>query len=434
MAPLNYAQKILLWFMIWSSVLVSMVWIFISRASPFTTSASLAISIFWVFLIIMQVLLALRLGQRITRKMLFESRLRKRLKILKNNFALYEWERRQIQDHLFEAIIIVDEQNRICSLNRAAKKMLSPSKDLENLSLAEAIREPEIHELIAEAREHNQELIKTIQLGAGNAVRLWSKATPMNDKNLMLSILDITQFNALGERHDDFIAHASHELKTPIAVILANAELLMDTPVDAQASSLLLQAIHRQAERARKLLESLLELLRLNAGHYEVRPELIDLAKFVFELKESLGNVGSMIKNEIIPGTMVETDRTLLERLAHIVVENAQKYAGANPSLSVTAVVQKDHVKILFIDNGPGIKSHHRERVFDKFFREPLHATDDKEGFGLGLSHARAIASSLGGRIFVEDGPGCKIALMLDAWPNDSTRSNPQAATNTEIR
>ncbi len=225
----------------------------------------------------------------------------------------------------------------------------------------------------------------------------------------------------LDERHDDFIAHASHELKTPVAIILANAELLLDSPEVEEGNAKLLHAIHRQALRAQNLLESLLDLLRLNAGHYEVKVEKIDLYQFFAELRASLGHMGSIIKNEIREGTYVKTDRMLFERLTHIIIENAQKYAGKNPELAIIAQPADDYLKIQFVDNGPGIKTHLRERVFEKFFRQPEHESPEKDGFGLGLSHARAIVQSLGGSIFVEDsvGQGCTIAVLLDAWPSD---------------
>jgi signal transduction histidine kinase len=420
MAPLNYAQKALLWFVFCSLALEGLIFVVVF------SKAFLKLGIFVLLLlclsaVVIEIFLALSLGRRITGKMLFESRLRHRLKVMKDAHDFHEAKNQEILDVLVESVIIVDENNRICTLNRAARRFLDSENKLKFASLAEAIREPEIHELLFMAREENQEISRIINVSIHGAGKLWAKVTPIGDKKFMLSCLDIGQFVALDERHKDFIAHASHELKTPIAVILANAEIMVDEPYDDGVHLKLVHAIQRQALRAQKLLDSLLELLRLNAGHYEAKQEEVDLGQFVDEVKKSLGQVGEIINNDIGYKTFIYTDRVLLERLMHIVIENTYKYAGANARLVIKARREEDSLGLLFVDNGPGIKNHLRERVFDQFFRA-TQKESDKDGFGLGLAHARAIATALGGRIGVLDtrAPGCTVTFSL---PSGATRT-----------
>lgn len=417
MAPINNAQRTMRLLSIWSCLFMSIVWVIILRVGDFSSRKAAGIAALWILLIFAQTMLAFFLGKRVDKQLLLESRLAQKLRELEISVAIRERERKLMQDHLLEAIIIVNNSNKIIFLNRAAKKLLNVPVSLEEQTLAELIREPEIHELIAQAKDQHTDLEACIKLNWQQPTAVYAKIALMDDANVMVSLLDARQFNAFDERHDDFIAHASHELKTPVAIILANAELLLDEPPQTKSSRLLLNAIHRQALRAKNLLESLLDLLRLNAGHYDVKLEAIDLRRVVDDLKESLGHTGSIITNEIAPGTTICTDRELFDRLAHILIENAQKYAGIDPRLTISALHHGDCLKIQFIDNGPGIKNHLRERVFEQFFRSPEHESAEKEGFGLGLSHARAIARHLRGHIFVDEstGRGCTITLMLDA-------------------
>lgn len=398
-------------------LVTSSFWLLAWWCSENTNYGAFAIMLVGGSVLIGQILFALFLGSRITRKVIFEGRLKQRLKRLKKNLFVSERRHHQINDHLFEGVIIVDDQSRIIYANRSARKTLKLAKHLRDVSLAEAIREPEMHELMQQSKDQQRPFERTITVGGLESKKFLIRVSPMAEDELMISMLDITRASALDDKHNDFIAHASHELKTPISVILANAELLIDLSGDVPNYRHLLQAILRQALRAKNLLDSLLELLRFDAGHHSLSPELVELSKFVDDVKISLGHYGAMIKNDVHRNTVVWADRALLERMTLIIIENAQKYAGEDPRLSISSDRQKGKIKVQFVDNGPGIKRHLRERVFERFFRAPEHDRSDKEGFGLGLSQARAIANAMGGRIFVDDtvDKGCGISLYLAA-------------------
>lgn len=414
MLPLNYAQMVLLKFIAGTLVVVSVFWILLSGQDLSTPKGALITIGLGILFLVVQTVTALFLGRRITLKVLYEGRLRQRLRKAKKALSHVEQQNHLISDHLFEGVIIIDEQDRIVSINRSARRILKMKRNFKKESLASAIREPEIHELLANAREQKRTIEKNIRLPDVELVRIAVRAYPLHNGYFMLSLLDISRTSGIDQKHDDFIAHASHELKTPISVIYANAELLLELDSENSAERPLQEAIFRQARRAKNLLDSLLELLRLDAGVTDTTPELIPLHEFVGDIKKSLGHFEAIVRNEVAQEVKVWTDRKLLERLVLIIIENAQKYAGANALLSITAVESRSKIKIKFSDNGPGIKSHLRERVFERFFREPHHDNSNKEGFGLGLTRARAIANSLGGKIYIEDSPkGCVLVLSL---------------------
>ncbi len=412
MVSFNNAQKTLVKVTLLSWLVCALMWIAATKFAM-ARGQSFIIGLVVITSLVSLLVLLMKFGRQFERRILHDDGILAQVKVLQQDALQTEREKRLIFDHLIEAVVVVDESMRVVAINHSARSLFGVHGNLYKKSLAELIREPEIHEVIAEARLENNVVERSVKIGLDNSVSLYVKAGEINEGEVIIAILDLNQLHAFDERHDDFIAHVSHELKTPISVIMANAELLLFYP--EKNNSRLVQAIHRQAHRAKDLLESLLELLRLHAGHYEVRPEAIELALFINEIADSLGHVGGIIKNDVSAGTVVFTDRLLFERLAHIIIENAQKYAGDHPALTITAVSCDDRIKIQFVDNGPGIKSHLRERVFEQFFRQPHDETAEREGFGLGLSHARAIANALGGQIFVEDHQksGCCFSVLL---------------------
>jgi signal transduction histidine kinase len=424
MKPVNHVKKALIKAVLVTIFLTSSFWLAFFTRRFINTSGMAMVFSFGIAFLITPVVLFASLSKSITKKIIFEGRLKQRIKKTRETFLLREKKNSQIKDHLIEAIIVIDEHSRICSANRVAKRLLPAVKTLKYVSLAEVIREPEIHELIAQAREQQEMVEKAIAIGAFNPTQFIIRAFPMNESEVLLSLLDISRFHT-DEKYNDFIAHASHELKTPISVIMANAELLVDGDFD-ERTDILVRAIVRQSLCAKKLLDSLLELLRFDAGKYVLAPKLVNLDPFFRDLKLSLGHVGVGIRTQIPSDVFVFADPELLERLAVIIIDNAEKYAGPNVTLTIKSIKEKDKIKIRFIDNGPGIKSHLREKVFERFYREHEHS--DKEGFGLGLSHARAIANFMQGRIFVDnlEAPGCCMTLELNINSPGPCTKRPQ--------
>lgn len=414
MRILNYSERAFLVMMTCSSLFTSLFWLLVMWQVTHTTKTTYSVALAWLSITFVQMVLGLYVGSRVSKRTLLEMRLKLRLKKLKEERVFREKKNHRINDHLIEGVIILNEQSRVLSTNRAARRMFRLNKGAKNRSIAEVIREPEFHELVLMAQQKKQSLEKSVCIGGGARRIFFFKAIPLKNGELMLTALDITRTSTIDEKHNNFIAHASHELKTPISVVLANAELLIDTKKHNSPDHYLLQAILRQAVRAKNLLDSLLELLRLDASPTQAPLEAIHLKSFVDDIKESLGQCGDMISNEVLPQFLVRANGALLERLSLIIIENAQKYAGPKARLLISAQQVKDRVRIRFFDDGPGIKRHLREKVFERFYRQPEHESSEKEGFGLGLSRARAIASSLGGKILIDDThSGCAIVLYL---------------------
>jgi|GEM_PF-2172990 len=409
MRPLNYAQRSLLKLLGSSFLFTSIFWLWLFWAYQ-NSKVGLLASLVLTAGVLAHGVAAIIFGKKITQMTLSSARIKQSIKRLLKRAHAAERRCQHITDFLLEGVIIIDEESRLLFANKMACNLLR----LENtgeISMAEAIREPEFHEIVALAFKQKESVEKNITLVDAKSSKLLVRALFINNKSLLITLLDSTRTSSLDEMQSNFLAHASHELKTPISVILANTELLIDSPKLAAEDRPLINAIHRQGVRTKLLLDSLLELFRLDAGPSALPFELVDIRQFVDDLKASIGHLGVLIVNDIAENTMWWSDRALLERLALILIENTKKYAGNDARLWIKSQRLNEGLKIQFCDNGPGIRRHLRERVFERFYRQPEHV--QSAGFGLGLAQARAIVTALGGRIFVEPEAGCVIAAVF---------------------
>lgn len=415
MMSLNYAQKTLVKM---NGLLFVIFWFLPSLLKPVANYLFFYVAT-GALIFAIQMLIAIKLGRRITHKLLLQRKQRLRLKNLKAKLNHSQKRSRYIQEHIIEGIIILDTESRIIFANTAAQNLFSVNKIHRGMSLAALVREPEVHELIAEAIQQKKDLASNVFIFRENK-NLWIKVSVLPSQEILLAMIDTTLAHSVDEKHNDFIAQASHELKTPISVILANSELLSDSSsIDARDRGLLL-AIMRQALRAKNLLESLLDLLRLDASVRETAAEPINLRDFITNIKQSVGHYGVTINNDLASDITIYANQSLLERLVLIIVDNAQKYAGPAANLCITAITSDTKIKWQFSDDGPGIKPHFRERVFERFFRQPEHDQSDHDGFGLGLCEARAIAKTINAQIFIDDKPppGCTINILFPYPPH----------------
>ncbi len=423
MKPLNYAQNTVLKLMGWSFLSTSAFWVWVQSQDDGPTNGLLVVFIFvGLLLLVTHGIMAIVIGSAVTRKVIFSGRIKHKLKRLNERVRLSEQIKEHITEFILEGLIIIDRESRIIFVNKMACQILRLSKNVSDVSLIEAIREPEIHEIISEVLKTAERVERTITLSSMDQRKLLVRVSPMKNHHLLIALWDTTRASTIDEMQTDFLAHASHELKTPISVILANAELIIDSPHLNATDRPLMNAIHRQALRAKILLDSLLELFRLDAGRNPVALESVDLREFVDYLRESIGELGTAIVNEVPARICLFTDRKLLERLALIIIENTKKYAGPKATLWIKIQQQKNALKLQFADNGPGIKRHLRERVFERFFRQPEHDRSESGGFGLGLAQAKAIATTLGAQIFVEQekpNMGCMIVVVFQKSSED---------------
>ena len=201
-----------------------------------------------------------------------------------------------------------------------------------------------------------------------------------------------------------FVQDASHELKTPLTVILANLSILKSHPTATiREEALWIQNTETEAKRMQELTERLLFLAKADAKNMPTRSEVLSLSTLVestalpftalaFERKLSLAL-------DISPALSVRGDAQTLAQLLAILLDNALKYAAPGTEVTVRLCRQKKHALLSVHNNGELIPADALPRLFDRFFRVDKSRARAAGGYGLGLSIAKTIANAHGGDI-----------------------------------
>ncbi|OAI43571.1 hypothetical protein AYO38_10605 [bacterium SCGC AG-212-C10] len=211
------------------------------------------------------------------------------------------------------------------------------------------------------------------------------------------------------ETQQRFVSDASHELRTPIAVMKANAELLLRHPDDTIENNVdQVAAIYEESDHLTRLVGDLLTLARADEQRLELIKTNIDLDDLLENLVRDMSAVADSkrVRLTLQSGAGdVEGDPQRIRQLALILLDNALKFTPEGGTVTIRA--RKDGSRAVFEvqDTGPGIAAKHLPKLFDRFYRAD-EARSPEGGTGLGLSIARWIAEAHGGRIAVESAPG----------------------------
>ena len=225
---------------------------------------------------------------------------------------------------------------------------------------------------------------------------------------IILVINDVTELRANASMRRDFISNLSHELRTPVSVISANAETLVDGAIDnKQDAKLFSKAILHNAERISGLVSDLIDLSRIDYGEIHLDLSELDVCDVINVVKNSHY---SSAKRKGININFIETnlptvlaDEAAVERIMTNLLDNAIKYTKANNEGEVEIEIKKEKnfIKVLVKDLGSGIQSSDQELVFKRFYRTPDARASQKTGSGLGLAIVKNLTISLGGQVGV---------------------------------
>jgi len=228
--------------------------------------------------------------------------------------------------------------------------------------------------------------------------------------NLMLERLESSSL-----RQRRFVSDASHELKTPLATMRTMLEVASDDP-DFVDWDQLLAGLRHEGQRMEGLVSDLLALARFDEGAVVAGAAEVDLDQLLGRVAEQIGAgfPGIAFETNGIVAARVVGEAGALEKLFSSLATNAARHAVEK--VSVTCGVQGTDVTVRVIDDGPGIPSEDRERVFERFVRLDEARGRPEGGTGLGLAVARAIARTHGGDVLVaESSAGAILEVVLPA-------------------
>jgi signal transduction histidine kinase len=227
-----------------------------------------------------------------------------------------------------------------------------------------------------------------------------------------LSNQALTPVRSAFRNQQQFISNASHQLRTPVAVIRADAELLERSLENlSDDDRQILQDLVHESDFLSRIVQQLLVVARLQETSDITNRELIDISEMVRESVEAISPVAEIQKvyvdvGEMISSAMVSGDPPQLRFAWMGLLDNAVKYNRTDGSVTVATTINGRWVEATITDTGQGVPLDEQERVFERFHRG-TNARDRKiEGSGLGLPVARQVARSLGGDVTLQSRPG----------------------------
>lgn len=218
-----------------------------------------------------------------------------------------------------------------------------------------------------------------------------------------------------------FVAMVSHELRTPLTSIKGFASTLLATDVtwDAETQRDFISTIDEEADKLTELIDQLLDLSRLQAGTLRIRPEPHSLSRIIDSSMAQLKFLA--IAHELIidiPSDLplIMVDRHRIAQVITNLVDNAAKYSAEGTQITISAAVRDRMLQVNISDEGPGIPSEDRERVFEAFQRLEKHSSlHNTKGVGLGLAICKGLIEAHSGRIWITDQPqkGTTISFVV---------------------
>jgi len=224
-----------------------------------------------------------------------------------------------------------------------------------------------------------------------------------NDMQRQLRRVDVTR--------KEFVATASHELRTPIFSLGGFVELLQDEDLDEETRREFLDTMAEQVERLQKLAVDLLDLSRLDAGSVALECEPVDLGELartiVGEFRPAVARHGTDVELHLPSRIQALCDRERVAQIMRILLDNALRHTPEGTHVSVSAERRNGAAVLTVADDGPGLPDDHQ--VFDRFY-----TGDATRGAGLGLAIARELAERMDGSIGASERPaGASFTLRL---------------------
>ena len=221
------------------------------------------------------------------------------------------------------------------------------------------------------------------------------------------------------EKQKQFIADASHELKTPLAIIKTNTSLVLSHPEDTiKNQTKWINYINSQADRMSELISEMLSLAKMDVAENKLTLVPINMSKIIesmilmFDAVIYENNIN--LETNISKDLHINGDKESLKKLFSIIMDNAIKYTDKNGSITVSLFSDKNKVKMIIRNTGEGIAPEDLERVFERFYRVDDSRDRETGGYGLGLSIARSIVKQHKGKIYARSKVGSFTSFIVE--------------------
>ena len=324
----------------------------------------------------------------------------------------------QITGNMKEALVLLDGNGRIVSINPAARKLFGVDTSCIGDDFLTVNRKQTMRQAISDAREDGQAFFRASMNGREYQFDLSRIDSDGTVQGIVILAFDITeQVNA--EKHrQEFTANVSHELKTPLQSIIGSAELMENGIVKEEDVPRFIGHIRKEASRLVFLIDDIIRLSQLDEGA-EMPREDVSLRVLSEEVCETLADAAKLkdVSLEVIGDDgVINGVRRLLYEIVYNLCDNAIKYNNPGGKVKVSVSEQQGAVQISVSDNGIGIAPEHQDKVFERFYRVDKSHSKQSGGTGLGLSIVKHAVQYHHGKISVESelNKGTTISVLFD--------------------
>ena len=308
-----------------------------------------------------------------------------------------------------EGVITVTSEGLITHVNAAACRMLRTSGER---CLGQALKDIDgsnnLDQAFRQCQQQQASVERTIQLDGYTFSRHYRLHVTLlkqsHQADAILVLQDITDVQRIDKMRADFVANASHELKTPITAIRGFAETLIeDDTIEHTTQQRFMRKIHGQSIRLSDLVSDLLALSRLESNDEAFNTQ-VDLQQVVQRVCANLQAVAQtqkvVLELQAKDGPMLLLgDDNALGQMATNLIDNAIKYTAANGTVTVALEVEHGMAVLTVKDDGLGIDESDQERIFERFYRVDKARSQSLGGTGLGLAIVKHIVQSHKGRL-----------------------------------
>jgi len=332
---------------------------------------------------------------------------------------------RSILNSMAEGVVVVDRDTRIISLNPAAEKIFQAAqREVQEKLFLETFRNNDIAEVINVVLEKGELVSREMELVWPLKKVFMINASPIlendNVAGCLLVIHDISEIRRLEKVRADFIANASHELKTPLTSIKGFVETLRGGALeDKEVSRDFLRIIAEHSERLDKLINDLLHLTRLESKEAALEKKGLDLSRLVggaiADFQGQLRKKNITVKNDLPQPCPAFAEQDKMEQVFANLLDNAIKYNKDGGWVKIYSQDIREGIRVTVEDSGYGIPARDIPRIFERFYRVDKARSRELGGTGLGLAIVKHIIELHGGCVGVEstEGLGSKFWFTL---------------------
>jgi len=320
---------------------------------------------------------------------------------------------------MVEGVLAFDQEERLISINQAASVLLSldPEKD-RNRTIQEAIRNSDLQEFVKHTLGSVEPVEAEITFYNGGKRFLQVHGTPLRDPSgeeigALVVLNDVTKIRRLEEIRREFVANASHEIRTPVTSIKGFVETLLEGALeDRETAERFLGIIGKHADRLNAIVQDLLNLskIEMQAERGEIfleRGNILDIVKEAVEACHAAAAEKRIsIETQCPEDLSGRFNPSLLVQALINLIDNAIKYSGERSTVTIACSRGEGALNIEVSDSGVGIDKKDLSRIFERFYTVDKARSRKVGGTGLGLAIVKHIMQAHGGEIRVKSSPG----------------------------